>query len=183
MIKKVIKFFFIKFFSLIPNAVKAEVFQNMENCATEKKYNEYRVKYNLSDTFKFNGEKIKFYGNGNLVIGDNTYIGSYSTIQVIENYSVIIGRNCSISHNVRFYTLSINPDQDLNVSYDKEKNGGDIVLGDGVWIGANVFIKPGVEIGENSVVGANSIVTRSIPGNAIYGGVPAKLIKMKNRSI
>ena len=38
---------------------------------------------------------------------------------------------------------------------------------------------PGVIIGNNSVVGANSVVTKNIPENAIYGGIPAKLIRYK----
>lgn len=52
-----------------------------------------------------------------------------------------------------------------------------VVLKKGCWIGANAIILPGVTIGENSVVGAGSIVTKSIPGSVVVGGNPARKIK------
>jgi acetyltransferase-like isoleucine patch superfamily enzyme len=55
-----------------------------------------------------------------------------------------------------------------------------IEIGDGAWIGAGVIILPGVKIGRDAVVGAGSIVTKSIPENEIWAGTPAK--KIKNRT-
>jgi acetyltransferase-like isoleucine patch superfamily enzyme len=52
-----------------------------------------------------------------------------------------------------------------------------VVLKKGCWIGANVIILPGVEIGENSVVGAGSVVTKSLPGGVLAVGTPAKIIR------
>ena len=45
------------------------------------------------------------------------------------------------------------------------------------WLGAGVTVCPGVTIGENSVIGAGSIVTKDVPNNTVYAGVPAKFIK------
>lgn len=45
------------------------------------------------------------------------------------------------------------------------------------WIGAGAIICPGVTIGENSVIGAGSVVTKDVPDNSVYAGVPAKFIK------
>lgn len=45
------------------------------------------------------------------------------------------------------------------------------------WIGAGVTVCPGVTIGENSVIGAGSVVTKDVPSNTVYAGVPAKFIK------
>ncbi|WP_295020690.1 DapH/DapD/GlmU-related protein [Sulfurimonas sp.] len=56
-----------------------------------------------------------------------------------------------------------------------------VTLKYGCWIGANTIILPGVTIGQNSVVGAGSVVTKSIPENAVYAGNPAKIIKQLNR--
>ncbi|MFD2601216.1 acyltransferase [Flavobacterium suzhouense] len=52
-----------------------------------------------------------------------------------------------------------------------------VVLKDGCWIGANAIILPGVTVGRNSVVGAGSIVTKSIPDGVVAVGSPAKVIK------
>jgi len=46
-----------------------------------------------------------------------------------------------------------------------------------VWLEAGVTICPGVTIGENSVIGAGSVVTKDVPSNTVYAGVPAKFIK------
>lgn len=46
-----------------------------------------------------------------------------------------------------------------------------------VWIGAGVTILPGVTVGENSIVAAGAVVNKDVPANAIFGGVPAKMIK------
>ncbi|RYY14386.1 MAG: acyltransferase, partial [Chitinophagaceae bacterium] len=52
-----------------------------------------------------------------------------------------------------------------------------VVLKKGCWIGANAIILPGVTIGENSVVGAGSIVTKSIPDRVVAVGSPARVVK------
>ena len=54
-----------------------------------------------------------------------------------------------------------------------------ILVGRDVWIGRGSCILPGVTIGEGAVIGANSVVTRDVPDFAIAGGVPAKVIKMR----
>lgn len=48
-----------------------------------------------------------------------------------------------------------------------------------VWVGGNTTILPGVVIGEGAVIGAGSLVTKSIPPFAIAVGNPAKVIKMR----
>jgi len=54
---------------------------------------------------------------------------------------------------------------------------GDITLERDVWLGTGAVILPGVTIGEGAVVGANSVVTRSVPPYTVVGGVPARRIK------
>ncbi len=52
-----------------------------------------------------------------------------------------------------------------------------ITLKKGCWIGANAILLPGVTVGENSVIGAGSVVTKSIPAGVVAAGIPAKIIK------
>jgi acetyltransferase-like isoleucine patch superfamily enzyme len=52
-----------------------------------------------------------------------------------------------------------------------------VVLGKGCWVGANAIILPGVTVGENSVIGAGSVVTKSIPARVVAVGCPAKVIR------
>lgn len=146
------------------------------------KYESFRKKYKISEDFKFNGHNIKFYGDGEIICGKNSYIGSFSTVQSAKNYKVIIGNNCSISHNVRVYTQSNVSDQNMDLNSTKEIISGDVVIGNGVWIGANVFIKQNVKIGNNSIIGANSVVIKDVEPNSIYGGVPAKFLRFKRIS-
>lgn len=144
-------------------------------------YAAYRQKYGLHESFRFNGFYIQFYGEGRVEVGENSYIGELSTIQAVGGCTVKIGSDCQISHNVRIYTQSAVADSDFSLKPVPDKQG-DVVIGDFCWVGANVFINPGLTIGRNSVVGANSVVTKDIPPNEIWGGVPAKFIKRKNVS-
>lgn len=156
------------------------LFKRFANLIRESQYTLFRRKYNIHSSFRFNGDYIQFYGDGELEILEGSYIGSLSTIQLHKGCKVMIGKGCSISHNVRMYTSSKMPDYDFSQKDIVPDKIGNIVIEDYVWIGANVFINPGVTIGRNCVVGANSVVTKDLEENGIYGGVPAKLIRFKS---
>lgn len=131
---------------LILNAnetLRRKLFIHLENDNFQFKIDSYKKKYQIKNSFRFNGQNILFYGNGNIFCGENSYIGNNSTIQAYDNYMVRIGNNCSISHNVRIYTSSNETNQNMNSTKEKKKKNGDVIIGDGVWIGANVFINPG----------------------------------------
>jgi len=96
---------------------------------------------------------------GNFIdIGEFTYINSHYGITIEDN--VQIGSHCSIySHS----------------TIDEKK--GSVVLKKNCKIGTHSTIMPGIVIGENSVVAAYSFITKNVPANQLWSGIPAKLRK------
>jgi maltose O-acetyltransferase len=141
-------------------------------------YNQYRKKYYISPSFRFNGNNIILYQDGDIICGNDSYIGENSLIQAINGYKVKIGSNCSVSHYVHIYTS--NHYADKNFISDTKMREGDVIIEDYCWIGIKTSIIGPAIIGENSVVGANSVVNRDLPPHSISTGVPAKVIKFKS---
>lgn len=116
-----------------------------------------------------------FIGSGQLIIGDNTWIGHRCLISASS--LIHIGANCDIAPNVYIGngTHIITPWCDRIASIEICK---DIVIGDGCWIGVNSTILPGVEIGNKCVIAAGSVVTHSFVSNCcLLAGVPAAIKK------
>jgi len=158
--------------------ILVQIFDLAQEESRKNHYNQFRKKYAINDSFKFNGPDILLYGEGRIVLGAHSYIGRNSTIQAEMNYDVSVGSYCAISHYVKIYTSSYLTDQDF-VRKKRETKSGSVIIGDGVWIGANVLINPGVTIGSNSIVGENSVVTKDVEPNSIVSGVPAIFIRFK----
>lgn len=156
----------IRLFSKVLQAIKTLYYRII--------YLEYKHMYDIPKDFRFNGDGILMYGDGIISIGQNSYIGRYSSVQSGHGCSVKIGDNCRIGHFVKIYTTTFYSDQQFNCR-DVERYSKSVVVGDGVWIGANVFINPGVTIGNNSIIGANSVVTKDVPDDCIVGGTPIML--------
>lgn len=85
---------------------------------------------------------------------------------IIVNSQSIIGKNCNISQGV---TLG---------ESNRGKNKGFPTLGDNVYIGPGAKIVGAVRIGNNVAIGANCVVTKDVPDNAVVVGVPGKVISM-----
>lgn len=104
---------------------------------------------------------------------------------------VVIGKFCSIADGVRFVfghhrtdCVTTFPLRALcfgGAPHEDSKSKGRIEIGNDVWIGANALILSGVKIGHGAVIAAGSVVSKSIPPYSIFGGVPAKLIKLRLR--
>lgn len=147
----------------------ARIYHSLRGRAERLKYQSFRERYQLDPRFRFNGEGIELYGNGQIIIGRDTYIGRLSSIQAYDGCTVQIGRSCRISHLVRIYTANMVADQDMSRATLRLRKG-DVIIGDYVWIGAGVFIREGVRVGDNSVV------TSDVPSFAIVAGVPARVV-------
>jgi acetyltransferase-like isoleucine patch superfamily enzyme len=55
----------------------------------------------------------------------------------------------------------------------------DVDVGSNVWVGYGACILRGVKVGDNAVIGTNSVVTSDVPANSVVGGIPARVIRMR----
>ena len=133
-----------------------------------------KLGYNIHPTARISS-RARLLGNINLEIGKNTFVGHY-TLLTGGDSSIIIGDNCDISSNVTIVsgTHKLDPE---GIRIAGEGIGEDIVIGNGVWIGASVTILPGVTIGDKSVIAAGSIVNKNVSPYTIVAGNPAKAVK------
>lgn len=97
-------------------------------------------------------------------VGKNLRIPHY--IGIVVGAGVTLGDDCTIYQNV---TLGQNRNEFPTV-------------GDGVIIYAGAKIIGGVHIGSGAIIGANSVVVSDVPENAVVGGIPAKVIRMRTPS-
>ena len=159
-----------------------KLFNYAENLNKSVKYEQYRSTYKIDSTFRFNRNNVLFYGKGEINIDSCSYIGIGSSINAIIVRKVQIEKNCCISHNVIIYSNSYIPVQDFNSCKSLIEYGAVGIIGNSVWIGANLIFNPGIVIGNSSIIRANSVVTKNIEPNAIYGGVLSKFLRNKNVS-
>ncbi|CDB88729.1 putative lipopolysaccharide biosynthesis O-acetyl transferase WbbJ [Clostridium sp. CAG:253] len=133
------------------------------------------------NTTILNGVRMQVYNDltrrdSKLEIGNDCYIGYNNTFlaggDIIIEDGVLMASNILISSE----NHSVNPEDD-KYYMDQKLECESVVVGEGSWLGENCKILPGVKIGKKCVIGAGSIVTKSIPDYCIAVGSPAKIIK------
>ena len=111
-------------------------------------------------------------------IGKNTTIhGGLNTFGT-EPYLIEVGNDCLFAYDVRLITHDGGTNV-LNRLYNIEPRVdkmGKIKIGNNTYFGMGAFVMPNVTIGNNCIVGAGSIVSKDLPDNGVYAGVPAKFI-------
>lgn len=115
-----------------------------------------------------------------LILKGNNYVGPDSWISIRGDAKVIIGKNSIIGPRLKVHTANHNYQGEM-LPYDDKYLVQDVEIGDNVWVGADVTLLPGVKVGEGAVIAACSVVTGEIPPLAIVGGVPAKVIKYRDK--
>lgn len=122
------------------------------------------------------GTKIRCH-EGEVEIGAKTVMGQECTISAYRK--VRIGAECVIADRTMFIDFDhgvVEVDRPIRSQgiYMKDVN-----VGSNVWIGYGAAILRGVSVGDNSIIGTNSVVTKDVPANAVVGGVPARVIRMR----
>ena len=125
---------------------------------------------------------LSIWGGGNIYVGNNVRLNEFIYINARSKSKIIIGNDVTISPFAKILTATY----DINLLLAGKRNklkdihsDKDIFIGNKCWIGLSAIILPGVELkGENIIIGAGSVVTKSInDSNVLVAGNPAKIVK------
>jgi acetyltransferase-like isoleucine patch superfamily enzyme len=122
------------------------------------------------------GTKIRCH-EGVVEIGEKTVIGQECTISAYKR--VRIGEQCVIADRAMFIDFDhgvVEVERPIRLQGIYKR---DCIVGSNVWIGYGACFLRGIRVGDNAIVGTNSVVTKDVPANAVVGGVPAKVIRMR----
>ena len=134
------------------------------------------------------GKLVVLKYGGEIIVGDNVYIGLNSNIWSGEQ--VLIGNNILISHNVNIIDTNSHEIDHIEraerfrsiVKYGQPKDKASIItskitIGDYVWISFGATVLKGVSIGEGAIIAANAVVTKDVAPFTMVAGNPAKVVK------
>ena len=123
------------------------------------------------------GCKVRVH-EGELSIGAKSVLGQECTFSAYQHVS--IGRECIIADRVMMIDFDhgmVEVERPIRAQGIYKRN---VKVGHNVWIGYGACVLRGVTVGDNSVIGTSSVVTADVPTNAVVGGIPAKLIRMRD---
>ena len=153
---------------------------HMKSSVSSKRAMQFRY-WTGSRFVEYCGKNVNFeHGakfNPQLSIGDNSGVGMNCELsgRIVIGNDVMMGPNCIMR------TYSHRHDRiDIPMTKQGFEPEQVMYIGDDVWIGSNVIILPGANIGSHCSIGAGAVVTKDVPDYAIVGGVPAKIIRMRN---
>jgi lipopolysaccharide O-acetyltransferase len=133
-------------------------------------------RYNRIECYKRGGKIPKLIFHENIEMNDKCHISCIEEIIIEKN--VLIASNVFITDHDHF---SPNHKTDFQIPWKNQNLSSKRVhIKENVWIGENVSILKGVTIEKNTIIAAGSVVTKDTISGAIYGGVPAKLIRLIN---
>lgn len=123
------------------------------------------------------GSKLRCHG-GRIRIGAKTVVGQETTFSAYE--SIELGRECIVADRAMF----IDFDHAVMLIETPIRQQGlysrPVKVGHNVWVGYGAAFLRGTTTGDNAVVGTYAVVTRDLPANAVAGGVPARVLRMRD---
>ncbi len=117
--------------------------------------------------------------NARVELGRWSWLGHGTKIRCHEGV-VSIGRECVIADRVMLIDFDhgvVEVERPIRLQGIYKR---DTRVGNNVWIGYGACILRGVTVGDNAVIGTNAVVTKDVPANAVVGGVPARVIRMRD---
>jgi acetyltransferase-like isoleucine patch superfamily enzyme len=111
-----------------------------------------------------------------ITIGDRVFIGS--TCEFVCSSNITIGNDCFIASNTTINDTGHEYAKHSKIT-EQPLTTAKITIEDDVWIGTSCVIIQGVKIGQGAVIGAGSVVNKSIPAYEVWAGVPARFIKKR----
>jgi acetyltransferase-like isoleucine patch superfamily enzyme len=132
-------------------------------------------------TYRLGSGIIVRASNGGVVkIGKQVTLRRFITLHAFERIEIgdysRIGEMVTIRDHNHFSELADAPGD------SKGFQSAPVIIGKNVWVGVKVTMMPGVTVGDNAVIGANAVVTKDIPANAVAVGIPAKVIRIQTAS-
>lgn len=115
-------------------------------------------------------DKVCFFGQGEIRIGNNCFINNGTIIECRKK--VEIGDNARIG-----YRVLINDTNNHSIDGKEPVKNEPVIIGNNVWISSNSTILAGVKIGDNAVIAAGAVVTKDVEPNTVVAGVPAKVVR------
>lgn len=111
---------------------------------------------------------------GRIELGEGVLVGRGSV--VVSTSGISIGKGTLIAEHVTIRDQDHDPYGPAELDQRSLPNAP-IAIGENVWLAAKVTVTKGVEIAAHAVVGANSVVTRSLLQRGVYAGAPARLLR------
>jgi len=128
--------------------------------------------------FVWIGDRTKIRCHEGLVeIGAKSVLGQECTISAYQH--VRIGEQCVIADRAMFIDFDhgvVEVERPIRLQGIYKR---DVEVGNNVWIGYGACVLRGVRVGDNAVIGTNSVVTKDVPANAVVGGIPARVLRMR----
>lgn len=119
----------------------------------------------------------QFLNGRKVYLGDRNVI-NFGCLFDGRHYQIRTGSDVSIGPEASILTLGHDPQ-----SPEFADKGGDVIIGDRVWIAYRAILLPGVTIGEGAVVGAGAVVTKDVEPYTIVAGNPAQFIKKRSPNL
>lgn len=115
-----------------------------------------------------------------IVIGNRTGINARAYLA--GQGGITIGDDVIMGPNVQIFSENHNFSHPQVIIKDQGVTRAPVIIGNNCWLGAGATILAGVTIGDGCVIAAGSVVTKSMPPNAVVAGIPAKVIKQRQES-